>query len=382
MINVITGSWSLGQHFSEMNMSQDLIKIVGSLEAVNDPSVIGRLAGMDFLSPFIRTIEGYQGHTEGFEEHKVHFSDEGSYQDATNYDKTYRTWSFFRKGWQVKDVDFSMGLMNEVKEKNGSFAEVINKQMDRIGAKYTLEYLPKIAYETLFYIPREATKNGDYTADFGFLNGTLVDSEMLKPWAQDPDNLRRYHWRGLLGDTVTSADFEKAVDYMSEYMDVSDSNIVALGTRSTLSKMVETLQADVNIDIFERTGQPAQEIHGIRFIKNDYLPKNLLFLVAGEAQELITKLVSPNADFRGLALTKAEAFTNFEKIEDLAGTFFKIQPEGYHLTGRHYGMFLHLAKGKTMAEGAPCERYMSDAGFKLIKDHKALLTSGWYRNLR
>ncbi|MGL6131089.1 MAG: hypothetical protein ACRCZ9_05715 [Fusobacteriaceae bacterium] len=327
MVNVITGSWSLG-HFDKTNMSEDLIKIVGSLEGLNDPSVVSNLEGMDFLNSFIAEVEGYQGHTEGFEEHKVYFSDDGSYQDATNYDSKYRSWTFYRRGWQIKDVDFSMALINEVAEKRGSLAEVINKQMDRIGTRYTQHYLPKIAYETLFYEPRVASRTGEYTADFGFLNGAIVDAEMLKPHAQDPNNLNRFHWRGLAGEKVAYEDFEEMVNYMSEYMDISDSNIVALGTRATLAKLSQVFQYPANIDIFERTGQPAQEIEGVRFIKNDFFPKDLLFFVAGKAPELITKLISPNPAFRGLAITRVDAFTNFEKIEDLAGSFFKIMPEG------------------------------------------------------
>lgn len=382
MINIITGSNSLGTYFDLGKADKELIKVVKSIETLNTPELVNRLAGMDFLSSFIRNVEGLQGHTEGFEEHKVLVTDDGSYQDGLNYDETYRTWTFYRKGYTVKDMDFSMGIINHAAETGQSLSSIVAKRMKAIGELYTLHYLPKVAYETLFTEPRN--KYGSYTDDFGFLDGTLVDAGMMKPYGQAAENLRRYHWKGQMEDVLTVGDFEKVVDYMSEYMDVSDSSIVALGTRATLSKLRNVINADVNLDIWDRTGQPAEEINGVRFIKNDFMPKNILLFVSGDASELITKLVSPNPAFRGIALTKVEAFTNFEELENLAGTFFKIMPEGYHLTGRHFGLFFHMEKGITVKdpEGNEHVGCMNENGRKALKDHKALLRGGWYRSLR
>lgn len=250
MINIITGSNSLGSFFDLSQADTNLIKVVGAIETLNDPSLMAKLAGMDFLNTFIRNVEGLQGHTEGFEEHKVYVTDDGSYQDALNYEPKYRSWTFYRKGYIVKDIDFSMGVINHAAETKTDLATIVAKRMKAIGELYTMHYLPKVAYETLFYEPK--SKHGSYTDDFGFLDGTLVDATMMKPFGQAPENLRRYHWRGLIGDTVSHLDFEKVVDYMSEYMDVSDSSIVALGTRATLAKLRSVLNADVNLDIFDR----------------------------------------------------------------------------------------------------------------------------------
>ncbi|MGL5576781.1 MAG: hypothetical protein ACRDD8_05310 [Bacteroidales bacterium] len=382
MINVITGSNSLGSFFDLGKAETSLIKVVGAIESLNEPALINRLAGMDFLSTFIRNVEGLQGHTEGFEEHKVYVTDDGSYQDALNYEPKYRTWTFYRKGYIVKDIDFSMGVINHAAETKQPLSAIVAKRMDAIGKLYTLQYLPKVAYETLFFEPRN--KYGSYTDDFGFLDGTLVDAQMMKPYGQEASNLRRYHWRGQLEDLLTVHDFEKIVDYMSEYLDVSDSSIVALGTRATLSKLRSVINADVNLDIWDRTGQPAEEINGVRFVKNDFMPKNILFFVSGDAPELITKLISPNPDFRGVALTKVEAFTNFERLENLAGSFFKIMPEGYHLTGRHFGLFFHMAKGISVTdpEGNVHAGIMNEDGRRIMRDHRELLKGAWYRGLR
>lgn len=382
MVNVITGSNSLGTFFDLGKAETSLIKVVGAIETLNDPALMSKLAGMDFLNTFIRNIQGYQGHTEGFEEHKVYVTDDGSYQDALNYDSKYRTWTFYRKGYVVKDIDFSMGVINDAAEKGIELSSIITKRMSDIAKLYTQQYLPKVAYETLFYEPKH--KHGSYTDDFGFLDGTLVDASMMKPFGQHAENLRRYHWRGLVGDTVSHVDFEKVVDYMSEYMDVSDSSIVALGTRATLAKLRSVLNADVNLDIWDRTGQPAQEINGVRFVKNDFMPKDVLLFVSGDAPELITRLISPNPAFRGVALARVDAFTNFEKLQNLAGSFFKIMPEGYHLTGRHFGLYLHLKKGVNVTdpEGNTHEGLMAPEGRQAIKDHRELLRGAWYRNLR
>lgn len=382
MVNVITGSNSLGSFFDPSRAETALIKVVAAIETLNDPALINKIAGMDFLNTFMRNVEGYQGHTEGFEEHKVYVTDDGSYQDALNYEPTYRTWSFYRKGYIVKDIDFSMGVINDAAEKGIELSSIITKRLSDIAKLYTQQYLPKVAYETLFYEPKH--KHGSYTDDFGFLDGTLVDASMMKPYGQEPSNLRRYHWRGLLGDTISHLDFEKIVDYMSEYMDVTDSSIVALGTRATLAKLRGVLNADVNLDIWDRTGQPAQEINGVRFVKNDFMPKDILFFVSGDAPELITRLISPNPSFRGIALAKVDAFTNFEKLQNLAGSFFKIMPEGYHLTGRHYGLYLHLQKGVDVKdpEDNVHTGLMNPVGRQALRDHRELLRGAWYRNLR
>ena len=88
----------------------------------------------------------------------------------------------------------------------------------------------------------------------------------------------------------------KCVELLSEYVDVSDSNIIALASRSTLFKLKNTLAFEGNIDVFSRTGTPTETICGVQFVINDYIPKNKILFLNGDADHIVSKLVSPKPD--------------------------------------------------------------------------------------
>lgn len=114
------------------------------------------------------------------------------------------------------------------------------------------------------------------------------------------------------------------------------------------------------------------------------MPKDWLLFVAGDADHLITKLVSPKPYLRGMAIYKEQGFQKLENIYDLAGSVFKIMPEGYHLTGRHYGAFLYIGKdlGSPVTENERVTRKCSEEQLQLLSDHANALKSKWYRGLR
>ena len=119
-------------------------------------------------------------------------------------------------------------------------------------------------------------------------------------------------------------------------------------------------------------------------MNNDFVPSGMILFIAGEADSLVTKLISPKSDLRGMAAIKDNGFGVLKDLNDMVGTYFKIMPEGWHLTGRHFGLILDL-KNDGVANpniDAVVNRQMAPAGFTSLAAHKTVLRNEWYRNLR
>jgi len=376
-LGIITGSQSLGAFMPNLDssmMDQNVITIVGTIETLNDSQYVKELQGAQFLTPFIREVEGIQGHTEGWKEYEVYASDNGSFADAETYEEKYFTWSFYRKSYVVKDHDFSLELLKKAYEEGRNLDRLVSDRMRAISNMYAKEYLPKVAYEVLFHVP---AAGGKYTDNFGFLRDVEVSEHMLLPGR----DTNRNHFFGVATAGAPSVeDIAAVTECLADYKDVSDAQIVALGSRRTLAMLKTTLEWEGSRDIFARTNQPTDEIAGVSFIKNDYMPYGFLLFIAGDAPHLITKLVSPKPELRGIALVKENGtFDKLQTIYDLTNTRFEIQAEGYHLTGRHYGAFLDILNASPA--GTPGGE-MDAAGYTALENHAQVLKSGWFRGLR
>lgn len=267
MIPMITGTNSVGSYLE--NADKNVIKIVSALETMNSSAVIPQLRGMDFLNTFVRNIEGTEGHTEGFAEYTVFASDDGSYADANTWKESYTKWTFGRRGYTVKDKDFTRELIREAQERKQDLTPIVEQRVKAIADMYLNRYIPNRTYETLFIVPEAG---GEYTRKpEGFLRDVEVDPTMLKVGAQSAKYLNRNHYRALADAStgITSDDIEDIVEFMSEYRDINDANIIAIASRRSIYRLKETLKYDGNVDQFNRTGQMADPICGVLFITND-----------------------------------------------------------------------------------------------------------------
>lgn len=379
-ISVITGADVLGKYIE--GADKNVLTIVKGVESMNSPRTKQKIKGMKFLDSFIKELEGVQGHTEGFKEYRVFASDDGDNQDGVNYQEDYKTWTYERRGYIVKDKDFSHQLLLQAYEENLDLTTITKDRMVAIADMYLNYYLPNRAYETLFTVGTEGATY--YGKPEGFLYNTVVDTKMLKPEAQSKTT--RMHYWGVEDASagVSIEDIEAVVEYLSQYTDISDGNIVGLGTRGSLFKLKNTLGYEGNKDEFARTGQPTTEIAGVQFMANDFMPKGMIMFIAGEADKIITKLVSPKKDLRGMAAIRDKGFGVLSDLNDMVGTYFKIMPEGWHLTGRHYGLILDLENDGVSNSNidAVVNRQMAPAGFTRLASHKTVLRNEWYRNLR
>lgn len=156
-----------------------------------------------------------------------------------------------RRGYTVKDKDFTHEMLDMAYEENKDLSKIVSDRMIAISKMYLNEYLPNIAYETLFVVPEAGGRY--YGNPTGFLRDVEVDPSMLKVYAQSTEALSRNHYRTVAdGVGVTAADIEDIVEFMSEYRDVTDGNIVGLGNRTALYKLQNTLLYAANKDIFNR----------------------------------------------------------------------------------------------------------------------------------
>lgn len=327
MIPMITGTNSAGSFLE--NADQNVVQIVSALETMNSSAVLPQLRGMDFLNTFVRNIEGTEGHTEGFAEYNVYASDDGSYADANTWQESYKKWTFNRRGYTVKDKDFTKELIREATEKKQDLGPIVEQRVKAIADMYLNRYIPNRTYETLFIVPEAG---GEYTRKpEGFLRDVEVDPTMLKVGAQSAAYLNRNHYRALADASagITADDIEDIVEFMSEYRDVNDANIIAIASRRSIYRLKETLKYDGNVDVFNRTGQAADPICGVLFITNEYMPKDWILFLDGQTSGLITKLISPVPEFRGMAIEKEQGFASINSLYDLTGSFFRIQPEGF-----------------------------------------------------
>lgn len=384
MIDIITGSNDLGSFLN--NADENVTSIVAVLDAINSEEALPQLKGMDFLKPFITQIEGVEGHTEGERDYQVFASDDGSYSDANTYKESYTKWRFTRRGYVVKDKDFTKEMVREADELNKDLSVIVNTRMKAISDMYLNRFIPNISYEPLFIVPEEG---GEYTSKpEGFLRNVKVNPMKLKLGSQQEEYLVRNHYRAIKNPTtgVEADDIEDILEFLSEYRDITDTNIIGIGSRRSLYKLRSCLKWEGNMDVFNRTGLPAYPICGVLFIVNDFMPKDWLLFLDGQADKLITQLVSPKVKYRGIAIEKEKGFEKVETIQDMMGSFFRIQPTGYHLTGRHKGCFLYIGEEIGTATADPNKnrttKLCSQEELNLLSAHAFELKQSWYKGIR
>jgi len=173
------------------------------------------------------------------------------------------------------------------------------------------------------------------------------------------------------------SDIEAVVQFFDEYADNSGGNLVAYANKATLAKLKTILAYSGNIDIFNRTSEPSENIGGVSFIANHMIPSNMILFLDGSAESIITRIQSPKADLRGFSIEKETGFNNLTNIGDLIGSYYRIMPEGYYITNRHAGLWLDLGNSSGSAGGD-----MHANGLTALTAHKEFLKAVWYRGVR
>ncbi len=321
----ITGSNYVGSWIKKADQSS--LTILGALDAMNDPQRQAKVRGVDALYPFIDEVTGFNGHQEIFKNFKLYGVVDGEYNDAPGFKENYESWFYNREGVKLKDYEFTLGMITDAYERNANINELVKERIKAVGEWYLNNYLPGTWYSTLLTVPSISQASSFRAAPVGLLRDTPVDPSLLKPYAQSKTVRNNYKAVESATTGITVEDLEKWILEFTEFTGISDGNLVIYGTRGSIAKVRNTIDADVNKDVFNRTGKPSDVILGVQFVENDMIPPGKLLLLDGNMRNSLKHLVSPKPDLRGIAVVKdnGSGFDKVETIKDYVGSFWKVK---------------------------------------------------------
>lgn len=177
-----------------------------------------------------------------------------------------------RNGYKIKDYEFTLGLIEEAYEADRPIGDLVKKRVRAVADFYLNNYLPNSWYAVLGQIPTAAQAASLRAAPIGMLKDTVVDRSLLKPRAK---STLRNNYKAVADatDGLTIDDLEKLITEFTEFVNVTDGNLICYGTRATIAKVRSTLAADVTVDKFNRTGKPTETILGVQFVQNDMITR-------------------------------------------------------------------------------------------------------------
>lgn len=373
MIKTIVGSQYVGSLIKKADAN--VLKILGSLTAVNSSEIQANIRGLNDLNPFIETKEFLNGGSEQFTNSRIFATDDGEYADSPTYNETYEQWNFLRAGYRLKDMEFTLSLLEDAYERGSPLESIVSDRIQAVSEWYMDEYLPNTIYSSLMKIPSTAQALTYRAAPYGLLKDTVVDRFMLKPGRT---KLSRNNYKAVKSATagLTIEDLEQIITEFTDFSDISDGNLVIYATRGTIAKTRTTIAADINKDVFNRTGKPSTTILGVQFVENDRIPPGKMLLIDGNAKRALVHVVSPKKDLQGLAAVKdiGNGFDKLETVKDFVGSYWRVMPEGRAIRGRHQFMWIDLL---TNAKNAALD--MSDTGIADLRSFDSYLESRWKR---
>lgn len=371
MINTITGSKYVGSFIKKSD--NEVLTILGILDGMNNPLTQSKIKGVDDLNPFIEKIEGINGQKESFKSLKLYGTRDGEYTDSKTMKETLEQWYYTREGVKVKDYEFSLGLIQDAYERNVPLEDVVRERVKAVADWYLNSYIPGTWYSTILRIPTVAESASFRSAPIGFLKDTVVDRMLLKPGVA---KTTRNNYKAITDASagIDIDDLEGLVEEFTQFAGVSDGNLVAYGTRGTLSKLKSTIAADTNLDTFNRTGKPADVINGIQFIQNDMIPPGKMLLLDGNMKGGLKHFVSPKKDLQGIAVVKdiGNGFDKIESVKDFVGSYWKVLPEGKFVSSKQKFMWIDMINDAKNAD-----RDMSDTGLTELQYYFDLYEETW-----
>lgn len=89
-LTFINGSANAGKFLEKAD--DNVLTITSGLDAVNSPEATKKVKGLDALKPFIRVLNGLNGHTEVVKSWNVWGIEDGDQSDAPTTNETYESW--------------------------------------------------------------------------------------------------------------------------------------------------------------------------------------------------------------------------------------------------------------------------------------------------
>lgn len=196
--------------------------------------------------------------------------------------------------------------------------------------------------------------------------------------------LKRNHYRAInckFGG-LTKLDLFSVAEYLSQYVDILNENVVLKANRKEFNKTLCALDIPFNT----MTGDKIMIDDKLEISVSEYMPDDWIFAVNKDTNEILTNLISPKKDFRGMAIVKEAGFSKLENLYDLIGAEFRILPEGHFVTGRHQACLLYTGiHGVSNTDGEFTRPLKDDSQSQKIMEtlntHADTIRETWYKDI-
>jgi len=312
---------------------EGMLTAISGLDAVNDAEVYPKLAGIDMIAPYMTEVQGVEGHRVESESMKIYWSEKALTGNVQGHNKSVGSFELSRKGYFTKNFKFDIDMERQAKERNMDLMKLITDTTNGAINSYRDTYLPNIVYYTLIRgsnmndaIP---ALNTNFYGAFGAVRGANVTNVNVGKSGTGVN-----HWFAIKGDNLTAEDIKRVSGEMKKYKTYSRRGVIAMANSDTLWEVLNTINYAGNKDEFQKTGIPAYSIAGVKLVENEYIPDGkILFLDAGK-KDIIHRMVSPVAEYRGLGIFQEKGFPIFDNPQVLEGSMFEIFAEGYFIMNR------------------------------------------------
>lgn len=314
-----------------------------ALDSVNASDIKTYKEDLALMGFMIKEREGKEGTYDVFKDFQALFQEDSEHLDPEEFKEEYAKWYFTRKGYAIKTGSFDKKTFREAVE-DGDEAKLEKLVSDRtlsILNNYRNIYVPNIVFDCLLTTP---TVGGGFYEKYGFVRNTPVKKSKLNnydPAAADgaKGSLIRNNFRAIasnLGLTLDDLTFVKS--YMGEIEGIDESQLVVYGDAESIEEFrplfsqYSPVQEEITVNGVN-TGIQGWKIGGFTVVSTKFLPPKTLLFLNPDSKMLITKLISPKPEFRGIAI---ETIGDDEKlignVKGLQGAKIIIQPEGLNNT--------------------------------------------------
>ena len=335
------------------NFPQIKLKLKKYVETVNEYPY-SKSPQYRYLEKLMFTKEGRNGLRETFTFSTSLFQKGGKWINPDATRESTWSWGFTMEEYAGKPIDVSVLDSVQIEKNGGSIVPVFERQMIKLLKNYRDIFLPNMLKSVLFNVP---PTGGSYQDNFGLLRDVDVIPERLQnpdPTGLVPDgqpySTVRNHYRCISNATagVTPADFVLMKDYLKEYVDNDEYEVVCLASPAFLASIRKNAYTwDKYVDDEMTKGATGLVIEGIKVMPyEDYMIPNgfAIFLVdtsetaqVDHNDALFYKLIHDNPKFQGVQIVVGTSKTYWEDVreEDLQEVKLTIHDIGIFLVGRH-----------------------------------------------
>ena len=335
----------------------EMLAIEQALDRANATQITTPREDLALLGLMTKTVEGKAGAYQAVSSFAGYFHDNTDYMDAEEFHEEYNEWRFGRRDYAVKNGSYGARAYKSAIEDGVNIDANIAKKTIELLATYENIFKPYIVFETLLTVPADGGgADFPYEKEFGAIRNRAVDKRKLKSpnltaSAGAMGGLVRNNWRTIASSAgVNRADTDFCTKYITEPVGIFKSNVVLFGDSSDLSEIQLNVFSDFSPTTEQilvggiPTGIQVNSFNGLKMVSiTTALPEKVVAFINTGADDIITKLESSTAEFKGVAVEfprKGEKFV--ANAEAFDGAKIVIQEVGYHMTGVLDVLFLDI----------------------------------------